>query len=129
MFAISSVVVVLLVLGVAFLGVARFSPPSARDRRLWATALIVTLGVTLGVAAFAGDLHILLNPTKRLLHELVIMYVVVWGLMAEAVLVSRWAFDRRGLRNASSFLAAFTIGTVTVWFLTALCLWAFIPWV
>lgn len=129
MSAIFSLFLVLLMLGVAFLSVARFSPPAHRDRGFWVTGMIVTLVVTLLVATFDGDFRVVLHPTLRQLRELTIISLVVGLLTSEAVLVSRWALDQRGIRDAFSFLAAFTLGTFTVWFLTALGLWILVPWV
>ena len=129
MSAVFSGFLVLLVLGVAFLSVARHSSPARRDRGFWITGMVVTLIVTLFVASFAGDYRVVLHPTLRQLRELSIIAVVVGLLTSEAVLVSRWALDRRGPQDAFSFLAAFTLGTVAVWFLTALGLWVLVPWV
>jgi hypothetical protein len=126
MFGILIIVAIVMVLGLAFLGVEQSSRSSVRRRGPWIVAAVAWAIVLVAVSTYDDGLGSLLHPIRRDQLRDLLLAACVFGLMAsEAVLVSRWLF--KVIRGRAAYVLVFTCTTLFAWFSTCLAVWPFVP--
>lgn len=128
MLGIVLILLIVALLGVAFLGIERSSRARLLRRGPWLVGAVACVVATLIIVTYDAELHSLLDLAQpKRLQDLMVTAAVMTLLAGEAVLVSRCAITTVRRPVGVSYLAVFTSTTLLAWLITALVAWAVVP--